>query len=300
MDLNVNKTTIAMTTKLNSQAVLWVLAGTGIFSIIFASGKFFGGADWVWQIIFFRYLSGLMLMLVIAKFKRGKIEFSPKWPLHISRALVGGAGGYAAIYAAANMPVADAAAIGLLDSVIAIVLGIFIFGEFISAKRWYAIAGCLIGALVVLFDRGAFQGTTVLGLPALIALCGAIFLAIESVLIRALATAEDIIVVLLQVNLFGTLLFAIPAINIWDATNIEMKLLLCLLGPLAILGQYCNIRGYQMAGLSIVAPVGYSWIIFALAIDQLFFGVAFGYLTILGATAILISGYLLTRSADNA
>ena len=113
MDLNVNKTTIAMTTKLNSQAVLWVLAGTGIFSIIFASGKFFGGADWVWQIIFFRYLSGLMLMLVIAKFKRGKIEFSPKWPLHISRALVGGAGGYAAIYAAA---------IGLLDSVIAIVL----------------------------------------------------------------------------------------------------------------------------------------------------------------------------------
>ena len=87
-------------------------------------------------------------------------------------------------------------------------------------------------------------------------MCGANFLAIESVLIRALATAEDIIVVLLQVNLFGTLLFAIPAINIWDATNIEMKLLLCLLGPLAILGQYCNIRGYQMAGLVHRSPGG--------------------------------------------
>ena len=299
MDLDLNKTTIETATKLNSQAVLWVLAGTGIFSIIFASGKFLGGAEWVWQIIFFRYLSGLFLMLVIAKFKRVKIELSPRWSLHLSRALVGGAGGYAAIYAAANMPVADAAAIGLLDSVIAVVLGIFIFGEFIGTKRWYAITGCLIGALIVLSDRGAFQGTSSLGFPALVALCGAIFLALESVLIRALATGEDIILVLLQVNLFGTLLFAIPAISIWDATNIDIKLLLCLLGPLAILGQYCNIRGYQMAGLSIVAPVGYSWIIFALVIDHLFFGMAFSYVTILGAAVILISGYLLTKTAED-
>lgn len=282
----------------NIKAIIWVLAGTGIFSLIFTSGRLLEGADWVWQIIFFRYLSGFVLMLAIAKQQKVALTVSAKWSTHLARALFGGAGGCAAIYAAANMPVASAAAIGLLDSVFAVVLGIFVFGELVGSKRWLAIFGCLVGAAVVLFDKGAFQGSAFLSAPAIVALLGALFLALESVFIRALATSENVVSILLHVNFFGMLIFAVPAIYVWDMTDIYIKLLLCLLGPLALIGQYCNIRGYRLAGLSIVAPVGYSWIIFAMMIDYVLFATSASYVALIGAALILASGYLLARTPE--
>ena len=121
----------------------------------------------------------------------------------------------------------------------------------------------------------------------------AFFLAIESVLIRSLATRERAIVVLLHVNFFGAILFLIPAALVWGQTDLTIKLLLCLLGPLAILGQYCNIRGYRLADLSIVAPVGYSWILFAIAIDYFLFEQGVSRMVMTGAVVILVSGYYL-------
>ena len=289
-----NKHLAQHASNLNLKAVIWVLVATAIFSLIFASGKLIGNADLVWHIIFFRYLAGLAFMLFIAKYKAIKIERSPKWHMHFLRAFFGGAGGCAAIYAAANMAVADAAAIGLLDGVIAVMLGIFIFSERVTTKHWLAILGCLVGAAIILSDKGAFQNA--LDTPALIALLGAILLALESAFIRALATKEKIISILLHVNFFGVLLFSIPAIYTWNASDLDTKLLFCLLGPLALLGQYCNIQGYKIAPLSIVAPVGYSWILFALAIDYFMFNQVIGYITVLGAILIIASGYLLATT----
>ena len=282
----------------NVEAILWVLSGTAIFSLIFASGKLLKVTDWVWQIIFFRYLSGFLLMLCTVKVAQVSLRFSPIWPQHLLRAFMGGAGGCCAIYAAAHMAVADAAAIGLLDSVIAIVLGMFIFREVVSGKRWLAIGGCILGAVLVLLEKGAFQDTTTLGFAAFIALMSAVFLAIESVLIRSLATRESPIVVLLHVNFFGTVLFLIPAFWVWSDTDTLTKLSLCLLGPLALIGQYCNIRGYRIAGLSIVAPVGYSWILFALAIDYFIFKESLSLMVTVGASVILASGYALAMTRN--
>ncbi len=236
------------------------------------------------------------MMVGLAKFKRQPVVFSSAWPQHLGRAVVGSLGGCAAIYAAGHMAVSDAAAIGLLDSVFAVLLGIIIFHERIHLHRWYAIAGCALGALLVLFEKGAFQGNDNFGFAALVALAGAMFLAIESVLIRTLAMRESAMSVLLQVNFFGALLFAIPALMTWNETSLTLKLSLCTLGPLALLGQYCNIRGYRIAPLSVVAPVGYSWILFGMCIDYWLFDQSLSLYSLVGAAVILCSGYILASS----
>lgn len=279
----------------NFEAVLWVLAGTAIFAVIFASAKLFNATEWVWQIIFLRYLSGFVFMLGIARVNRQKVAFSSAWPRHLLRAVFGSLGGCAAIYAAAYMPVSDAAAIGLLDSVFAVLLGVVIFSERVIWVRWLAMLGCALGAMLVLLEKGAFQDSSGLGIAALVALAGAGFLAAESVLIRSLAQRENSISVLLQVNFFGALIFLIPAAMTWFETSLLLKISLCTLGPLALLGQYCNIRGYRIAPLSVVAPVGYSWIIFGLAIDYWLFDQQLSAISLLGAAVILISGYFLGR-----
>ena len=143
--------------KTNSEAIMWVFSGTALFSLVFASAKLAGDGDLVWQIIFIRYLVGFLLLVCVAGATGTTVSVSPRWSLHFCRAGFGGAGGCAAIYAAANIPVADAAAIGLLDAAIAVVLGLCIFRELVSPQRWLAIAVCLIGAMIVVFGHGAFQ-----------------------------------------------------------------------------------------------------------------------------------------------
>ncbi|MEH6445955.1 MAG: EamA family transporter [Oceanospirillaceae bacterium] len=123
-----------------------MLARTAIFSIIFASAKIFNASSWVWKIIFGRYFSGFIVMVILAKFKLRLVISSPAWPQHLATAVAGSLSGFAAIYAAANMAVSDAAAIGLLDCVFTVLLDIAIFNERIHLHRWYAIAGCALGA----------------------------------------------------------------------------------------------------------------------------------------------------------
>ena len=282
----------------NAEAILWSLGGTALFSLLFVSAKFFGSGALIWQILFFRYLIGFFIMAGTAWFSPWERKVSPRWHLHLMRALVGGAAGSAAIYAAAKIPVADAAAIGLLDGVIGVLLGMWIFRELVSGHRWLAIIFCLIGAGIVVFGKGAFQGVSFLYFPMLVAFIGAFFGAFESVLIRTLASREDRITVLIHVNFFGALLFSIPAFLTWGETETITKLSFCFLGPIALIGQYCNIRAFQVAELSIVAPVAYSWIIFAAVIGFFVFDEPLSLLTVGGSALILLGGFLLVQSPE--
>ena len=103
----------------NAVAILWVTAGTALFTFVFASGKFAGDTASPLQILFLRYVGGLItLVAVVWRFGDSfKSYRSDKPSSHMVRAFFGAFGGGAAIYAAANMPIVDATAIGLLQAV---------------------------------------------------------------------------------------------------------------------------------------------------------------------------------------
>jgi drug/metabolite transporter (DMT)-like permease len=111
-----------------TQAVLWALAGTFLFSLVFASGKLTGGAIPALQIIFIRYLSGFAVISAAALVRgrvRGAID-SGCWSLHLLRGVCGAGGGICAIHAATRLPLADATAIGLTAGMLAMILAVAI------------------------------------------------------------------------------------------------------------------------------------------------------------------------------
>jgi drug/metabolite transporter (DMT)-like permease len=216
--------------------------------------------------------------------------------LHLARAAAGGFGGVAAIYAATAMPVATASALGLLDGLFAVFLGVFLLRERVDASHWIAALLCLGGAVVILAGRGGFEALDVAQiLPVVAALGGALLVAVESILIKTLSRSEPAITVLFYVNLFGALLFAPMAYINWQPLDASQALLFLSLGPMAILAQSCNIFAYRHSDVALVAPVRYTWIIFAVIFGYVFFDERLTLATYVGAFCLIIGGAWLAR-----
>ncbi len=190
----------------NAEAIVWVVLGTALFSIVYASGKFAGDLASPLQIMFLRYVGGFVTLACIVAFSgKGFSVYISNQPFsHVFRAIFGCYGGVGIVYASANMPVIDATAIRLLYVVFIIPLGVIFLGERIQRSQWAAIVLSGIGAAIVMISRGAFQALDAAYLwPAFIALSSAMLLAMEGILIRTLSQTDKAMTVLLYVNFFG-------------------------------------------------------------------------------------------------
>lgn len=277
----------------------WALAAVFLFSLVFISGKLTNGSIPAIQVLWFRYLGGFITVLITVVVQKQRLSdlrsLQPK--VHAIRSLAGGAGTAAGIFAVMHMPVAAASAIGLTDGILTIFLAVLFLQERLTIGQWTASLMCLVAAIFVVTDGGTLKmGVRLDPVIVAIAVCGALSLAIENILIKLIAQSEPPTRVLLYVNFFGTLIFFVPAL-VWGSwTNIWVMTALLSLGPIATLGQYCNIRAYQIVDASLVASMRYSWIIFAAVLGFLFFNEHPSPVFYLGAIAIIASGFWLARS----
>lgn len=282
----------------NFRSVLFVLSAIALFSLIFTSGRFAGDLASPFQIMFLRYAGGFVTVMAISALQ-GQTWHSLQSRNRLSqalRALVGGLGGAAIIFGNTYMPLVDANGISQLSGVFMLGLGLVIFHERLRFIHIAASLVCIAGAAVVVAARGAFSTVDVDYLiPASVVVIGALLLALEGIFIKILALADRPLVTLAHANFFGMLLLLIPAVLTWKSTGAVNAILLCL-GPLAILGQYCNIRGYMAASVSLLAPIGYSSLIFAAVWGWLFFMEVPTAGVILGCVLIAIGGTALALS----
>ena len=276
-------------------AILWVLLSTFIWALIFAAAKFADGRIGVFQITFLRYLGAFVVLLVFLSRQGGpRANISRQPRVHFARALCGCGAAVAITWASANMPLVDATAIGMAFGVLTMLLGAVFLKEVVSAAHWRAVVIALTGVALIMVSKGAFQSKFSF-LPALVAFVSALLFAIEGLLIALLGRAEKAYTVMLYVTFFGFCLMILPAIFEWQSLPWQAFVLCILLGPAGLVAQYCTIRGYRSAPLSVVAPVDYSWLVFSALIGIVFFNEWPSAMTLLGCSAILIGGVLLVR-----
>lgn len=280
----------------NAEAIVWVTMATALFSVIFASGKFAGETASVFQVNFLRHIGGSVTLAVIVAIRGEALRnYRSQRPLaHFLRAVFGVVGAVAIIQASADMPIVDATAMSLLYVVFVIILGMLVFRERIGIRQWSGIVICVGGALAIMLSRGAFRqfDPGYIG-PALLAIFGAVLFAFEGVMIKLLASADRPMTVLLYVNVFGIVLLALPTFFAWKSLPLAEVAGYLLLGPLGIVAQYCIIRGYRMADISVVGPVDYSWLIFASLIGFFFFNELPTAGVVIGSVLIATGGVVL-------
>lgn len=275
-------------------AILWVLLSTGLFSLIFAAAKFADGAIGTFQILVLRYFGSLVTVVVLALLSGPLRQHQSRTPaLHFVRAICGCCAGAAITWASAHMPIADASAIGMLYGVFTVAIGVVFLKETLRLRQSVAVLISLGGAVILMVSQGAFRENIVI-VPAMIALLSAVLMAAEGTFIRVLSQRDTAISMMFYVSLFGICLMVLPAAQEWQQIDLKGYLLCILLGPLAVLAQYCTIRGYRIAPLSVVGPVDYSWLLFAVLLGAVAFGETPGTGVIFGGTMIVLGGVILS------
>ncbi|WP_454288306.1 DMT family transporter [Rhizobium arsenicireducens] len=279
----------------NAKAISWVTVGTGLFAIIFSSAKFADGSISTFQILFFRYIGGLLSLFLIASVSGGLRSYHSSKPfLYFLRAGFGATGAGAIMFASANMPIVDATALGLLYVVFIVPLGVIFLSDKITRQHLFGITLCGGGTAIIMLSRGAFSSIdAAYTIPAAVAILGAALLALEGFMIKVLSYVDKPLTVLLYTNAFGLFITGAFAAMSWTGISLINSFPYLILGVVAISAQYCIVRGYKLAALSIVAPVDYSWLIFTALIGYIFFNEVPTVPVIVGSCILAVGGTVL-------
>ena len=218
----------------------------------------------VWARLFFSAL--ITLPLVSARL--GVRALWPREPaIHSVRAvfLAGSTGLF--FWALIYLPIADTLAIFFVQPLVITLLSPFMLGEHVGIRRWSAVAVGFLGTLIII--RPGFQ---VLNPGHLLALGAGISMALYMVITRRVAGRQDALATTFHTNAAGALIVSLALPFIWVQPGLQQWGEFVLLALIATAGHYLLVRAYDFAEASLLAPLGYTEMISAVAVSWWFFG----------------------------
>ncbi|MRU15075.1 DMT family transporter [Roseovarius sp. A21] len=239
------------------------------------------------QISFGRFLFALITISCATAVLHPKFT-RPHLGLHAGRSALGWGGVTLMFAAAAFIPLSDATAISFLNPVFGMLLAIPLLGEKVGPVRWSAALIALAGAAVL-----TRPGGEAIELGAVLALCSALCLGAELILIKRLSGREGPLQILFINNAIGLLIAGFAASFVWQAPTLSQWLALAGIGVLMAGAQACFVNAMARADASFVAPFFYAALVFAAIYDAAVFRVVPDAVSILGACIILTGAGLL-------
>lgn len=285
-------------------AMLWAAAGSFLFTIMWVLPKFVGSSVPPMQIGFIRYAAGAICIapFFISDMRLpAAITSHPKQPrllgMHILRAACGVSSLVFGAYAVTRIPLANVQAIAMTNGVFTVLFAAIFLKEHVGWREVLSGSVALGGAVLVAGPGSAgAAGWALLGVLA--AFAQAITWGAEVVFLKATATRDRASRILFIVNVAASVMVLATGVWFWESLTLEVILLVAAMGPIAILGQICNIRAFRLTSATNLVPVRYSGIVFAAILGILFFDEWPGLMAIVGAAMIVGGAMWLALSRD--
>ena len=220
-------------------------------------------------------------------------ELEPvNWKVHLARGVLAIVMLTTFVYSVRVLPLADAYSVFLAAPLIVTALAVPLLGERVDARRWLAIGIGLSGTLVLLNPRAANLVTLGAAAAIVSALCYSLSVLSVRVLTRTDTTVSMVFWFMAMLTVFGGLLAA-PS---WVPVAREHWPVLAAVGILGALGQHFVTEAFRHAPASVVAPFEYTALLWAVALDWIFWAHAPNARMFAGGTVIIASGlYLILR-----
>lgn len=237
------------------------------------------------EIAFARYLIHMILVGgAIAWFNpRLMISRRPKLQMLRSSFLLGAT--LFGMLALKIMPFVDFSAIVWVAPVLVAVLSVFVLGEKVSPGVWVSVAAGMLGVWVIIGRAGVDLSLSML-FPFLAALANALYQITTRLLHRVDPPTTTLFYTALAGVLFcgGFLPFVAVAPHLADLG------LMVLLGLLGVVSHFCLIRAFNAAPANIIAPFGYTALVWSSLFGFLIFSEIPGPRTLIGAGLIVGAG----------
>src|SRR5690606_17091816 len=193
-------------------------------------------------------------------------------------------------YAYQMMPLADANALSFTRTLWMVPLAIFVLQEKVGMRRMAATAVGFIGTLVMLQPAG--QGG--MGWPAAAALTSALLVALTVTGMKVMTRDHSTTTLMAWSASLGFLLSIPPAMTVWQVPGWTDLTLLCAMGALGTITQACYIKGMTAGDASLMAPIDYTRLVFAIAFGYLLFSEVPNPTPLLGASIVIAATIYIT------
>jgi drug/metabolite transporter (DMT)-like permease len=214
-----------------------------------------------------------------------------RWPLHLLRGVLAVVMLAAFAYALKRLPLAETYALFFVAPLLVTALAVPLLGERVGWRRWCAIGVGLLGTLVILRPSG--QG--MLSLSGLAVLVSALAYAIGAVSVRLLGRTDTTQAMVFWMLSLLAVFATVVAWPDWRALRGEDFWLLAGIGATGAAGQYCVTEAFRRTPASLVAPLEYTALVWALGLDWLLWRTFPDAITFVGAGIIVASGLYLIR-----
>lgn len=256
--------------------------------------KYLGGNYSVFQILFFSgvFSFPLVILMLLQDPTPGTLRARHLW-WNLARTVSMVTGWAAVFYAFSVLPLAQTYAILFATPLLITLLSIPVLGEKVGLHRGAAVVVGLLGVLIVLRP-----GSAELSVGHAAALLAATCSAASSVIVRRIGRDERAAVLMLYPMLAGFVVMGalMPFVYV-PVAAIDLGAM-AVVAALAFGAALCIIAAYRRAEASVVAPMQYSQMIWAVLFGWLFFSEIPDLWTIVGALVIIASGlYILFREA---
>lgn len=265
--------------------VLLMLLGDFLFSLNDAMGKWLVASFSVGQILVIRSLGSFIILApMIARQGSDALFRIERPPLQFLRIVMTTADVGLFYAAVAYLPLADVMTFYMAGPIYVAAISHFFLGERIGWRRWLAVFAGFVGVLIALKPS-----TAMFSWPSLFGLCGSLAFAMTLVLGRRLRQTNDATLVAWQT--VGALIAGLVlSIGNWRSASTLDFVAMLALGVVAGSAHMLITRSLKLAPASLLAPLQYTLLIWALAFGFFFFGDIPDIQVFLGAAIIVLAG----------
>ena len=245
----------------------------------------------VGQVLFFRGFFGIIPILFLIP-KDRYIDFykTTRPMLHLKRCLAGLIALVAIFIALRNLPLATVVSISFAAPIFTTIFSIFMLNEKVGFYRWLAVIVGFVG--IVIISEPGFSSLNFYYIYPIIFCLGLSYVAIA---IRKLSSTEPVWLISFFFSFSIMILSFFSFYQNWILPSFIDLFLLAMIGILGGLANLWLSQSYKFSEVSLVTPLKYLALIFAIIFGYFIWDEIPTLKTLLGATLVILSSFIIFR-----
>tara|TARA_B110000881_G_C18594821_1_gene530499 strand:- start:1608 stop:2516 length:909 start_codon:yes stop_codon:yes gene_type:complete len=273
----------------NQLGVLYMTGSVVCFSIMDICVKWLDYYP-VGQVLFFRFFIGFIpIFFIIPRDKIFNFYKTSRPGLHAFRAVCGALAIIALFYGLRELPLADVISLTFAGPIFVTIASIFFLSEKVGVKRWSAVFLGFFGMMLIV--QPAFRELNYYYISPIV-FC--IFFACVAISVRSLSKTEANYTIAFYFTFLCTLigLGSLFFVNWIMPTKIDFLIFL-IIGLCGSIANLLLTQSYRLAEASLVTPIKYLSLVFAIIFGFLIWDEIPKALTLLGAGLVILSSLII-------
>jgi len=272
------------------RSVFWAILAAVSFAFMMTSVRYMDGKFDAFQIVFFRALVGIMLVIPLVSRSGVATLKTTRLPMHVVRTLFALFAMATLYYALEDIPVAQAIALTFLIPLFTTIAAGLILRESVGIHRWSATLIGFAGAMVIIRP-----GVVEIGLPVMLAVLSSALYAGAWSSVKVLTRTDAAAVTVFWMNFLMVPLTAIPVAFLWVTPDWSDAVPLAVMALSGWSAHFCQARAFEHSEASAVMPFDFLRLPLGALFGFVLFNEFIDVWTWAGAVIIFAAGYYITR-----